>query len=221
MARCAMIRYGLLLAVAAGIADTGKAEVRSSIGNRPFLQAALDGITQPQGISVTPGIDGSLGDPADLGATKFDAHPATSKQQSRQQAPVGNPLWAVPLSLLSVTRERPIFSPSRRPPPPVVVGTPYVAPAAPPPPTSAGPVRPQLALVGTVANETEGIGIFVDQITNNIVRLRMGEGHAGWILRAVRAREVVLQNDQQTEVLTFPRPGTANPTSAKAREPEL
>jgi general secretion pathway protein N len=216
-----MIRYGLVLALAAGIADTGRAEVRSSIENRPFIQAALDGITPPQGISAAPGIDDPLGGPADLGATKFDAFPAPGKPLSRQQAPVGNPLWAVPLSLLSVTRERPIFSPSRRPPPPVVVGTPYVAPAAPPPPPPAGPVRPQLALVGTVANETEGIGIFVDQATNKIVRLRLGEDHAGWILRAVRAREVVLQNDRQTEVLSFPPPGTANPTSAKAREPEL
>src|ERR1700721_2394532 len=32
----------------------------------------------------------------------------------------GNPLWAVPFSSLTVTRERPLFSASRRPPPPPV-----------------------------------------------------------------------------------------------------
>src|SRR6201995_4331257 len=35
-----------------------------------------------------------------------------------------NPLWAIPLTKLSGTRDRPIFSPSRRPPPPVVAAEP-------------------------------------------------------------------------------------------------
>src|SRR4051794_9583272 len=33
--------------------------------------------------------------------------------------PSGNPLWAIPLKSLSFTRERPLFTPSRRPPAPV------------------------------------------------------------------------------------------------------
>ncbi|MGB6351476.1 MAG: hypothetical protein WBG10_15775, partial [Pseudolabrys sp.] len=33
-------------------------------------------------------------------------------------APVGNAVSTIPLSKLSATRDRPIFSPSRRPPPP-------------------------------------------------------------------------------------------------------
>jgi hypothetical protein len=37
----------------------------------------------------------------------------------------GNPLWAIPLSLLTATRDRPLFSVSRRPP---VVAAPTVAP---------------------------------------------------------------------------------------------
>jgi general secretion pathway protein N len=218
-----MIRYGLILAVAAGLADAGDTE-RTAVENLPLVQAALT-TTPPEGISVPPSLD-AVGDPTNPGGSKFGLPPITPTQPTTRQAPTGNPLWAVPLSTLSATRERPIFSPSRRPPPAVVVGTPYVAPAAPPPPKPSGPVHPQLALVGTVASEAEGIGVFVDQATNGIIRLRMGEGHAGWILREVRPREVVLENDRQTEVLRLPAPETANTTTLPgqaptAREPDL
>ena len=117
----------------------------------------------------------------------------------------GNPLWAVPLSSLTVTRERPIFSSSRRPPPPPVAAAPVVqARPAPPPPPPREPERPRLSLVGTVGGE-QGIAVFVDQATQAIVRLRTGEGHDGWVLRAVGGREVTLQNDRNTAVLTLPR----------------
>ena len=42
--------------------------------------------------------------------------------QDRQ--PSGNPLWAIPLRALTVTRDRPIFSPSRRPPAAAVIAAP-------------------------------------------------------------------------------------------------
>jgi len=115
----------------------------------------------------------------------------------------GNPLWAVPLSSLSATRERPLFSSSRRPPAPAVPARPVVL-AAPPPPAPKPPERPQLALVGTVAGAAESIAIFVDQTNQAIVRLRTGEGHAGWVLRSVEAREVTLQSDSDTAVLALP-----------------
>ena len=118
----------------------------------------------------------------------------------------GNPLWAVPLSSLTVTRERPIFSASRRPPAPPVVVAPVVrAQPPPPPPRPREPERPRLSLVGTVGGE-QGIAVFVDQTTQAIIRLRTGEGHDGWVLRDVGGREVTLQNDRDTAVLTLPRP---------------
>ena len=76
-----------------------------------------------------------------------------------------------------------------------------------PPPVAQGPLHPQLSLVGTVASDKEGIGLFLDRATNNIVRLRTGEAHSGWILRAVRVREVDLQNGRLTETLALPPPG--------------
>ena len=65
--------------------------------------------------------------------------------------------------------------------------------------------RPRLSLVGTVGGE-QGIAVFVDQATQAVIRLRTGEGHDGWVLRIVGGREVTLQNDRDTAVLTMPRP---------------
>ena len=96
--------------------------------------------------------------------------------------------FAIPLSELSATRERPIFSPLRRPPSPAVAAAPYV------PPQSAKPVepeRPQLFLIGTIAGDKGGLGIFLDYSTDTILRLKAGEGYKGWILREVRSREIV------------------------------
>ena len=121
-----------------------------------------------------------------------------------------NPLWEIPLSKLSTTRERPIFSPSRRPPPVAVAGPP--APPAPAPaPRLPRVERPQLSLVGTVSGDDESFGIFVDQTTKAALRLKVGEDYRGWKLRAVLGREVTLEYEQQTAILTLPQPGTTAP----------
>ena len=118
-----------------------------------------------------------------------------------------NPLWEIPLFKLSTTRERPIFSPSRRPPP-VVIAAPPASPAPPPPPKLPRVERPQLSLVGTVSGDDERFGIFVDQTTKAALRLRIGEDYQGWKLRAVQGREVTLEYEQQSAILTLPQPGT-------------
>jgi hypothetical protein len=66
-------------------------------------------------------------------------------------------------------------------------------------------------LVGTIAKETaqgtaDGIGVFFDQAVRSVVRLKTGEDHKGWVLRAVQRREVVLEKGRQTAVLTLPPP---------------
>jgi len=116
----------------------------------------------------------------------------------------GNPLWAIPLKNLSVTRERPIFSASRRPPAPAVAAAPYVPPRAPSKPPE--PERPQLTLVGTIAGQQEAFGIFLDQTTNDVVRLKLGDAQRGWLLRRVLKREVMLEKDRETVVLALPAP---------------
>ena len=111
----------------------------------------------------------------------------------------------VALSALSNTRERPLFSPSRRPPAPAVVAAPPGS--APPPPKPAEPDHPLLTLVGTVVGETESMGIFADQTTKQFIRLKTGQDHAGWKLRAVLGREVIFAKDKREATLALPARG--------------
>ncbi len=120
--------------------------------------------------------------------------------------PSANPLWAIPLSTLSNTRERPIFSSSRRPPPPAVAPAPVAkAPTLPPKPPRVE--RPQLSLVGTVAGDDQSIGIFVDQTTKAALRLKIGEDYQGWKLRSVHGRDVTFERDEQRTILSLPQSG--------------
>lgn len=117
----------------------------------------------------------------------------------------GNPLWGIPLREFKAAVARPLFAPTRRPPPP-----PQAAPvsrAAPPPPPTPEPEKPPLSLVGTVAiGASNGIGLFVDQGTKTLVRLKTGDNHQGWLLRNVQRREVMLEKGREKVVLTLPPP---------------
>ena len=124
---------------------------------------------------------------------------------SQERALSGNPVWAIPLTALSRTRERPIFSSSRRPPAPAVAPSP-VAKAA-PAPKPQEPERPQLALVGTVATRGESFGVFLNSATKADVRLKTGEYYQGWKLASVQGREAILEKDQETVILALPQPG--------------
>jgi hypothetical protein len=164
-----------------------------------------------ESVSISAVSNGSLD--ADSTQVAPPTNPATSVQVVVPPAPVApasertlsaNPLWAIPLAQLPNTRDRPIFSPSRRPPPPAV------APAAVPKVTAVAkprePERPQVSLVGTIASDDEGFGIFLDQSTKAVFRLRVGEDYQGWKLRSVQGREAVLERDQQVVPLALPQP---------------
>ncbi len=80
-----------------------------------------------ESVSISAVSNGSLD--ADSTQVAPPTNPAASVQVVVPPAPVApasertlsaNPLWAIPLAQLPNTRDRPIFSPSRRPPPPAV-----------------------------------------------------------------------------------------------------
>lgn len=127
---------------------------------------------------------------------------------ARSEWATGNPLQAIPVESLSTTRDRPLFSPTRRPPPTTAaVGPPPPAgPAAPAP-----PARPRLALIGTVVSTTGSFGIFMDEGSRQVLRLRTGEVHAGWTLRSVNARDVVMFAGTESAVLALPVPAKGGP----------
>src|SRR5262245_22719928 len=102
---------------------------------------------------------GEAADSVELGTVKPIETPLG--REAAKPVPRGNPLWSVPLSALTVTQERPIFSVSRRPPPRAVVAPPAEEASAPPPPRPAEPERPPLALIGAVVGEGDSIAVFV------------------------------------------------------------
>jgi hypothetical protein len=114
--------------------------------------------------------------------------------------PDANPLWSVPIGVLAATRERPLFSISRRPPAPVMANAPVVSPP-PPPPLPPLPEAPNLSLIGTVGGDRGGMAVFLDSTTRATVRLHTGEGHMGWILRSVKQRTAELHKGSRIETL--------------------
>jgi hypothetical protein len=136
-----------------------------------------------------------------LPAPSKEANPGVPIPRPRS----GNPLWGIPLMQLSATRDRPIFSPSRRPPPPVVA-SPVVAVVNIPVAKPKEPDRPQLSLLGTIVNGDDGFAIFMDQATAAPLRIRIGADYQGWTLRFVRAGSATLQKDQDSVEFALPRP---------------
>ena len=159
---------------------------------------------------VPDNIAGPPVDQVDIGSLKPIARP---NRDAAKPLPGGNPLWSVPLSVLTATQERPIFSASRRPPPRAVAAAPAEVIAR-PPPKAAEPERLSLALIGAVVGDSEAIAVFLDQSNQKMIRLRQGETHAGWELSSVLPREVTLKKNDRTEVLALQRrdgPAAAGP----------
>lgn len=138
-----------------------------------------------------------------------------SKKPGPDVASSGNAVLAIPFSKLSMTCDRPIFSPSRRPPPPLVAAPVVARPVerAKPP----EPENPPLMLVGTVVGEDTGIAVLVEQATENVVKLRVNDSHQGWTLRSVQGREVTFQKESKSSVLALAPPGgSGEPANSQA-----
>ena len=190
----------LVVAALAGVGPAGLARAEPLKTGKPL--AMLENNPQPSGLGE-----------AGAGAA------GASESQSAKPLPKGNPLWAIPLRTLSVTRERPLFSPSRRPPAPAVLG----AEPPPPPPKPAlkpaAPERPPLILVGTIIGENEKLAIFFNQATNSVTRVREGEAESGWLLRSVAERAIILQKDNQTVTLDLPKRSEEKPANGLPAPP--
>ena len=139
------------------------------------------------------------------GASLHAVEPVVAAGQMSAAPLRGNPLWAVQLDALRATRERPLFTPSRRPPaPPVAAAAPVEPVRAPPPPVE--PDRPPLDLLGLAIGTVEAVAVFINPATHDIVRLKTGEGHDGWVLQSVKGREAVLEKNNRSAVIALPLP---------------
>jgi hypothetical protein len=95
-----------------------------------------------------------------------------------------SPLAARPLDRFSVTRDRPLFSPTRRPPAP----PPAIAAAAPPPP----PPPPDVLLLGVVVDGEDAHAVVRTGADSKIHRLRIGDEIGGWKVGQIESRKLVL-----------------------------
>jgi general secretion pathway protein N len=105
-----------------------------------------------------------------------------------------NPLSAQPLDRMSSTRDRPLFSPTRRPPAP-----PPIVAAAPPPP----PPAPDVALLGVVMDGDEARAVVRAGPAAKILRVGIGDDIGGWKVGQIEARQLVLLLDGRTATFTM------------------
>ena len=128
--------------------------------------------------------------------------PAADGPHRDAAAQGGNPLWMIPLSALTATRDRPLFSVSRRPPALAVKAAPPPPPA--PDPAPAPPEQPTLTLIGTIVSPGTSVAMLRDTATQAVKRLREGEEASGWRLKTVKLRSVVVEKGDQSAVLQLP-----------------
>jgi general secretion pathway protein N len=117
----------------------------------------------------------------------------------------GNPLWTIPLNALSATRDRPLFSASRRPP---AVATVIVPP---PPPkvevlAPSPPERPLLTLVGTIVSRKASVAMLQGSNAETVSRLRVGQENDGWRVQGISLRSIVVEKGTASVELGLPRP---------------
>jgi general secretion pathway protein N len=174
--------------------------VRGPIGIAAFVLAGLALAAGSVRAADNPG-DFPSGFGRPIALIPNGAHrPSTIDGADSVRTSSANPLWGIPIELLHATRERPLFSASRRPPMPIVIAAPQPTIEAP-----KAPDEPTLDLIGTVTgNPDAGYAIFVDKASHDVVRLKTGEGRDGWILQSVSKREAILEKDQRSAIVRLP-----------------
>ncbi len=140
---------------------------------------------------------------APASAAPIDPARATPSSNRNEATQAGNPLSKIPLSALTATRDRPLFSLSRRPPTLAIQANaqPAQAPAAPAPPE-----RPALKLIGTILSPATSVVLLRDSATQAVTRLRVGEATSGWRVKTVSSRSVTLEKGEQSAILGLPQP---------------
>ena len=76
-----------------------------------------------------------------------------------------------------------------------------------------------MSLLGTIAGESEGVALFMDKGSQEVVRLRTGKSHEGWVLRSVQGRQAMLEKGDRKETVTLPAPGDTGATRVRPRRP--
>jgi hypothetical protein len=121
---------------------------------------------------------------------------ALGQPPEQPTATIANPLEVQPLDRLSATRDRPLFSPTRRPTPP--------PPPPPPeqPPVAVVPQPPNLTLVGIVLDD-EGARALIRSSATKADRVQIGDDIGGWKVAQIEGRRLVLSLDGRLATFTL------------------
>jgi hypothetical protein len=113
----------------------------------------------------------------------------------RHAAALDNPLAARPLDEFSATRDRPLFTRSRRPP------AARIAPvaAAPPPP----PPPPKLALVGILVEAGAASAVVRGAPSEKAIHVHVGEEIDGWKVTRIAERQIELSQGERSVTFTM------------------
>ena len=125
---------------------------------------------------------------------------ANAQSQNPSAGTLGNPLQAQPLAKLLATRDRPLFSPNRRPPAP----PPAPIAAAPPPPAP----PPDVTLLGVVIDRERARAI-VRSGSAKIERVQIGDDIGGWKVSQIEGRRLLLALDGREAAFTLFGPARA------------
>ncbi|MCA6120293.1 hypothetical protein J6500_00015 [Bradyrhizobium sp. WSM 1704] len=142
-----------------------------------------------------------------------------AETSERDDALANNPVELQPLQQLSATKDKPLFSPTRRPPPKPVAP---VARQEPPPPPAP---PPSVVVLGIVSENGGGrAAIRTAGTSDKVVRVRTGDDVDGWKVERIEPRRLVLtQGERSVDLAMFG--GGAKPTkptkSAERRIPRL
>ena len=131
-----------------------------------------------------------------------EAPVSTPNPETPGNPTLGNPLWGIQIEKLAATRQRPLFSASRRP----AQSAPSRVVIAPAEKLSQSPELTRLTLIGTVDGSGVTLAVVFDPATQMYIRLKVGDRHNGWTLRAVQGREAVLQRDSDMTILVLSEP---------------
>jgi general secretion pathway protein N len=124
---------------------------------------------------------------------------------------LATPLAAQSLESLSATRDRPLFSPTRRPPPPPP--PPAVAEKAPPPPP---PPPPDVALFGIVMDGTTARAVIRANPAAKMTNVEIGDDVGGWKVAQIEGQKLVLALDGRLATFVMFSRANANNVATSA-----
>jgi hypothetical protein len=122
---------------------------------------------------------------------------ANAQSEDRAGGILANPLQAQSLDRLSATRDRPLFSPTRRPVPPPPPPVARVPEAAPPPPP------PNVTVVGIVLDGEGARAIVRAGMGTKFERVQIGDDVGGWKVAQIEGRRLVLSLGERLATFTL------------------